>query len=133
MGSCYWVKLKVKLNNKAKAIKALQDKISRAKEENVDYGLESYVKHKNYNLNNFDDLIKIFLCEHQGDFEVETVENGFTKYSSGFDASYGWESLMIEMFKEIAPYLEDRSKLYINCDDGWDEFVVADGKWYQTH
>lgn len=64
MGSCYWVKLKVKLNNKAKAIKALQDKISRAKEENVDYGLTSYVKHKNYNLNNFDDLIKIFLCEH---------------------------------------------------------------------
>lgn len=40
---------------------------------------------------------------------------------------------MIEMFKEISPYLEDRSKLYINCDDGWDEFVVADGKWYQTH
>ena len=45
MGSCYWVKLKVKLNNKAKAIKALQDKISRAKEENVNYGLESYIKH----------------------------------------------------------------------------------------
>ena len=73
MGSCYYVKLKVKLKDEEKAIKALQDKISRAKEENVNYGLESYIKHKNYNLYNFDDLIKIFLCEHQGDFEVETI------------------------------------------------------------
>lgn len=133
MGSCYYVELKVKLKNKAKAIKALQEKIARGKKENVNYGLESYVKHKNYNLNNFDDLIKIFLCEHQGDFEIEIVENGFTKYSSGFDASYGWESLMIEMFEEIALYLEDRSRIMIDCDDGWDEFVVANGKSYQTH
>lgn len=33
MGSCYHVKLKVKLKDEAKAIKALQDKISRADKE----------------------------------------------------------------------------------------------------
>ena len=133
MGSCYYVKLKVKLKDKEKAIKALQDKISRADKEHINYGFDSCLKNKNYDLNVFDDLIRVFLAEHQNDFTIEQTKRGFTKYISGFNASYGWESVMIEMFEEIAPYLEDRSKLYIDCDDGWDEFVVADGKSYQTH
>lgn len=133
MGSCYYVKLKVKLKDEEKAIKALQDKISRADKEHIDYGFNSCLKNKNYDLNVFDDLVKVFLAEHQNDFTIEYTKKGFTRYTSGFDASYGWEIVMIEMFTEIAPYLEDKSKLYIDCDDGWDEFVVEDGKWYQTH
>lgn len=133
MGSCYYVKLKVKLKDEEKAIKALQDKISRADKEHINYGFDSCLKNKNYDLNVFDDLIKVFLVEHQNDFTIEHTKKEFTRYISGFDASYGWENVMIEMFAEIAPYLEDKSKLYIDCDDGWDEFVVADGKWYQTH
>ena len=133
MGSCYYVELKVKLKDKAKAIKALQDKISRAKEEHINYGFDGYLKNKNYDLNSFDDLIKVFLVDHQGSFKVEDANAGFTEFSSSFDASYGWERVMIEMFEEITPYLKDRSRIMIDCDDGWDEFVVANGKSYQTH
>ena len=133
MGSCYYVKLKVKLKDKAKAIKALQDKISRADKEHVDYGFKSCLKNKNYDLNVFDDLIRVFLAEHQNDFTIKHTKKGFARYTSMFDASYGWESVMIEMFEEIAPYLENKSKLYIDCDDGWDKFVITDGKSYQTH
>lgn len=133
MGSYYYVKLKVKLKDEEKAIKALQDKISRADKEHIDYGFNSCLKNKNYDLNVFDDLVKVFLAEHQNDFAIKQTKNGFTKYTSVFNASYGWESVMIKMFEEIAPYLEDRSKLYIDCDDGWDEFVVTDGKGYQRH
>ena len=133
MGSSYYVELKVKLKDEAKAIKALQDKISRANEEHINYGFAGCLKNKNYDLNRFNDLIKVFLVEHQGSFKVEDAEVGFTKFSSSFEASYGWERVMIEMFKEIVPYIKDRSRIMIDCDDGWDEFVVANGKSYQTH
>lgn len=50
---------------------------------------------------------------------------------NGFDATYGWESVMMEMFEELAPVLEDGSDLFINCDDGVDVLVIKDGKCIQ--
>lgn len=38
---------------------------------------------------------------------------------------------MLEMFEEISPYLENKSKLYIDCDDGIDVLVIKDGKCIQ--
>lgn len=46
-------------------------------------------------------------------------------------ATYGWESVMMEMFEELAPVLEDGSDLFINCDDGADVLVIKDGKCIQ--
>lgn len=89
------------------------------------------MKNKNYDLNIFDDLIRVFLAEHQNDFTIVKTKKGFTKYISGFNASYGWESVMLEMFEEISPYLENKSKLYIDCDDGIDVLVIKDGKCIQ--
>lgn len=65
------------------------------------------------------------------------MENFFTKdvskshdgvYSADFDASYGWESIMQDMFKAIAPALEDGSYLEIWPDHGKDYLEVRDGK-----
>lgn len=42
-----------------------------------------------------------------------------------------WESVMMEMFEELAPVLEDGSDLFINCDDGADVLVIKDGKCIQ--
>lgn len=131
MGSCYYVKLKVKLKDEAKAIKALQDKISRADKEHINYGFNSCLKNKNYDLNVFDDLIRVFLAEHQNDFTIKHTKKGFTRYTSGFDATYGWESVMMEMFEELAPVLEDGSDLFINCNDGVDVLVIKNGKCIQ--
>jgi hypothetical protein len=131
MGSCYYVKLKVKLKDEERAIKALQDKISRGEKEHINYGFNRCLKNKNYDLNIFDDLIRVFLAEHQNDFTIVKTKKGFTKYISGFNASYGWESVMLEMFEEISPYLENKSKLYIDCDDGIDVLVIKDGKCIQ--
>ena len=55
------------------------------------------------------------------------------RYENGFDASYGWESVMMEMFELIAPYLADGSELYIYPDNDYDHLLIKNGKCIQKH
>lgn len=84
----------------------------------------------NLDINDIDDLIAVFIGIGKM-FDVANDDDGWTTYSNGFDATYGWESVMMEMFEELAPVLEDGSDLFINCDDGVDVLVIKDGKCIQ--
>lgn len=110
MGSVYSIYSQMKFKDKNKAIKILQAKISRGKEEHTDYGLDTYRKSENLDINDIDDLIAVFIGIGRM-FDVANDDNGWTTYSNGFDATYGWESVMMEMFEELAPVLEDGSDL----------------------
>lgn len=130
MGSVYSIRAKLKFKDKEKAIKILQDKINRGKEENVDYGLDTYRKSENLDINDIDDLVSVFLCP--GNMStIEKLDNDWTIYDDGFDTSYGWEDVMMEMFEELESVLEDKSNLYIDCDDGVDFLVIQNGKCIQ--
>ena len=130
MGSVYSIHSQMKFKDKNKAIKILQAKISRGKEEHTDYGLDTYRKSENLDINDIDDLIAVFIGVGKM-FDVANNDDGWTTYSNGFDATYGWESVMMEMFEELASVLEDGSDLFINCDDGVDVLVIKDGKCIQ--
>lgn len=54
-------------------------------------------------------------------------------FSSSFDASYGWEAVMMEVFECMAPHLEDGSMLEIWPDYGKDFGTVKSGqvKWHE--
>lgn len=130
MGSVYSIHSQMKFKDKDKAIKILQAKISRGKEEHIDYGLDTYRKSENLDINDIDDLIAVFIGPGSM-FDVSNDDDGWTTYSNGFDASYGWESVMMEMFEELLPVLEDGSDLFIDCDDGVDVLVIKDGKCIQ--
>lgn len=54
-------------------------------------------------------------------------------YESDFDASYGWESVMTEAFKYMAPALKDGSELYIWPDFEEDYLVVQNGVSVWVH
>lgn len=110
MGSVYSIYSQMKFKDKNKAIKILQAKISRGKEEHTDYGLDTYRKSENLDINDIDDLVAVFIGIGRM-FDVANDDNGWTTYSNGFDATYGWESVMMEMFEELAPVLEDGSDL----------------------
>ena len=114
MGSVYSIYSQMKFKDKNKAIKILQAKISRGKEEHTDYGLDTYRKSENLDINDIVDLFAVF-------FGIGRM----------FDVANGWESVMMEMFEELAPVLEDGSDLFINCDDGADVLVIKDGKCIQ--
>ena len=47
---------------------------------------------------------------------------------SCFDASYGWETVMMDAFDKIAPFLEDGSEIKIYPDSGRDYGYVDNGE-----
>lgn len=108
MGQTYWVTLQVKVNDEDNATKALQKYLERF----------SWLSEMP---TTFEDCIKVMLAEHQHDFQKE-MEDDFTVYKSGFDASYGWESVLDEMFKAMKPYVAKGSKITVYPDSGhWTE------------
>ena len=129
MGACYSVSLKVNLIDEEGAIKALNEHI--AKDTGADYSLEEYAN-IGATPDTFDGLMKILLAEAQR--EVTIYQHGrFKIYDNDFDASYGWERVMMEWFNILAPFLEDKSVLLIYPDSGYDKLVIKNGKCVQIH
>jgi len=130
MGACYNVTLQVKVKDEKGAILALNEHIKNDKRTN--YSLEKYAE-QGITTETFDDLMRIFLAGWRNQ-EVDISEkDGFTVYKNGFNASYGWEGVMIEMFDTLAPYLEDESWLLIYPDSDYSELIVHNGKSVQIH
>lgn len=50
------------------------------------------------------------------------------EFDSSFDASYGWEGVMMDWFESVAPVLDDGSELKIWPDSGLDDGIVKGGK-----
>lgn len=74
------------------------------------------------NRTKIDDLMKVFITDRG------FLSDGKGNYSSDFDACYGWDRVMYEMFEFIAPYLEDGSKFCVYPDSGHWLLVVKNGK-----
>lgn len=129
MGACYSVTMKVNVVDEKGAVNALNHHI--AQDARAHYALEKYAN-IGVNTTTFDDLMRILLAEIQ--YPVSITQNGeFTVYDNDFDASYGWEIVMMEWFKVMAPFLADGSELIIYPDDDCDELIIQNGKCIQIH
>lgn len=122
MGQCYCVIMNVRFTDEQGAMRALQEKIGRAEEEHVNYNLEHFSE-LGISTDSLSDLLGIFFGGWKGKLERQGEE-----LYSGFNASYGWEGLMMDAFDELAPYLEDGSWIKIYPDSGVDCGLVDDGK-----
>lgn len=131
MGQCYSVRCKIKkFESEEGAIRALQEHIKNDKR--TDYGLGYYAA-QGVMTDNFDDLMRIFLADYPGQKVVIEKKKGVMGYSNNFDASYGWESVLGEMFQTMAPYIGEGSELVVYPDSSYDKCVVRDGKVVQIH
>jgi hypothetical protein len=129
MGACYSVTLKVNVLDEQGAIKALNEHI--ANDTGVDYSLDKYAT-KGITTETFDGLMKILLADLQ--MEVSIYQQGkFTIYESDFNASYGWERVMMEWFEVLAPFLSNGSQMLIYPDEDYDKLVIKNGKCVQIH
>lgn len=125
MSACYSVEMKVKVLNEVGAVAALQKHIQ--SDSHADYSLEKYAE-QGITTDTFDDLMRIFLAgwKHQ---ELDIQEIGDEKcYSNDFDASYGWKTVMIQMFEIMAPFIEDGSTLAISMDNDFEQLIIQNGK-----
>ena len=131
MGACYYVKLKVKVLDEQGAINALNEYIDKTK-YGVNYSLDKY-KEQGITTETFDGLMKIFLAGWDyNNLEIDQ-KRIYTYYENDFDASYGWEGVMMEMFEVITPYVKDGSELLIYPDSDYDKLIVKNGKCVQIH
>lgn len=82
----------------------------------------------------FDDLEGALVCMFTRRVDIAQETDTFVEFYSGFDASYGWEVVMMDWFKACASVLADGSELKIFPDSGSDIGVVQNGKvsWNYT-
>lgn len=126
MGQCYSVILKIKVNDEQGAKRALKEKIENDKDR-VQYNVEDFKK-EGVDTDSLAGLIRVFLAGWKGNnFEIKS-QRKFTCFSNDFNACYGWESVMLEMFEALAPYLADRSWIKVWPDSGLDYGIIRDHK-----
>ena len=130
MGACYSVRLKVNVLDVPGAVKALNDHI--VKDTSTNYSLEKYAA-QGVTTETFNDLMRIFLAGWKERDLYIYEENGFAIYESDFNASYGWEVVMMEMFQTLTPFVKDGSEFLIYIDNDYDKLVVRNGKYVQVH
>lgn len=124
MGACYSVNLDITLKDETAATKAMQEYIKK-KKGRVSFGLE-YNRKRGIGTESFDDLLQVFFSSCNGPVHDVLREGDHISYYSDFDASYSWESVMLEIFEHIAPFLGDNSKLNV-CSDDCYHLIVKDG------
>lgn len=127
MGACYHVVCRVKFRDKEGATNALKQFIQNTSKK-YSYNLGEFAK-LGIGTETFDDLMRIFLAGYKNQ-EVEIREDvfGLRVYRNSFNASYGWEMVLIDMFYALSPYLEDESMLKIYPDSSCDLFVMENGE-----
>lgn len=131
MGACYTAQLHIGFENKTDermALKKLQEFVY---SERANFGLDSWKK-DGVGTDSLEDIFKILLASQQGYFTADH-DGQWSDYENDFDASYGWEGVLIDMFELITPYLKNGSKFYLDCDNDYDEFIVDNGECVQLH
>ncbi|MFQ7193810.1 hypothetical protein [Thomasclavelia spiroformis] len=91
--------------------------------------LNSYDIYQNKKLNLYQKLEYIFA---QSKNVSEVTNNNIFIYSD-FNASYGWENVMLNVFLKISDALKDNSKLIIYIENDYDELYIKNGKVVQAH
>ena len=125
MGQCYSIVLKVKVNDEAGAVKALQERIAKGEDDHTDYSLDHYAE-LGIGTDTLYDLLRIIFGGWEGKLVRDDKMND--KFTSDFECGYGWEGVMMTAFNDIAPYLKDSSYIRIYPDSGCDYARVECGK-----
>lgn len=133
MGACYSVDVKIKFNkeNEKKILEEMEKCYQNHLSQRVGFGIEKYDFEKPSTIQDYLDL---YFVKHQKMYtdNVKEFANGNIEYSvnTGFDASYGWEMVMYDFFKEIAKYLLRGSILDMWPDNYHTTYRVKDGQVY---
>lgn len=107
MGQCYsvYTKLKFKDNDPSQFCKVIADEFDKRNWYKETPGL------KLRDLKDPFECFKVLTFDH-------AEEDSFGEWSADFDASYSWESIMIDIFVKALKVLEDGSYVEIYPDNG---------------
>ena len=127
MGASYNVDLTESLTNEERAIEIARKFIQAS---NAEFNVGNFAA-IGIGTDTFDDLMRIILAGWESTpVKIEQI-NGYKKYSNDFDASYGWESVIIDVFEALVPVLRDGSTLEMSADSEYVRYIVTDGEVVQ--
>ena len=127
MGASYSVDLTVSLTDEQRAAEIVRKFIQ---DSNAEFHLDDF-NAIGIGTGTFDDLMRIVLASWESTpVKIEQIDD-YRKYSNDFDASYGWESVMIEVFEALVPVLRDGSTLDFSADTAYVGYAVTEGKLVQ--
>lgn len=116
MGQTYDVYLKLNIDSEDEIKRALRKYINENNGTWVRFDLDGK------DLDDFDQLMQVFITDRgyqkYGDYD----------YQSGFDASYGWESILYKFFEVMTPYLKNDSYILVYPDSGHTKITAKDGE-----
>lgn len=127
MGQCYSVYLKVKFEDEQGAVKAVQQRL-----EGMGEDLEELSRETGLDYGTIDGILRHYYASWENGHKwTQTTDPEVL--SGDFNATYSWESVMMEVFQLMAPYLKDGSTLKIYPDSSYDLLEVRDGVAVQLH
>lgn len=132
MGAVYAIKATLKLQQEKK--EALSKKLSSKIMEDLVSGEVNWGDIQKPET--LEECLGLIFVKDQKMYDVtisKDKEQEIIEIDSGFSTSYGWESVMIDYFKTMAPFLDNMSDLVIYPDSGYDQIAVKDGKAYIIH
>ena len=128
MSAVYTVEAVIKVKNEEEAVHTIKQFMEKT---SADYRLADFEK-IGIRPDSIRGLMGIFLAEDQGSFSVTNDSDDFICYDSSFNASYGWEQILLSFFLNLAPFLEDTSVFYMDADDYPTVITVKDGRGAKT-
>ena len=115
MGQCYSVTMELDYKDSRKVVDALNAYIDETDGRGVRYDLS-------HDRTKLPELMKVFLTDRD-----YTCDEEGKSFSSAFDASYGWDDVLRDMFESLAPVLDDGSYMEVWPDSGNYLLTVAGG------
>lgn len=124
MGQVYDVRGKFHFRNVEAARKATEQW---AQESHIQLSLEKF-RGEGVDTNTLRGLVQaVFAGWKCTPFRFVGHSNGRFDIENRFNASYGWELVMVEWFEVMAPHLYDNSSLSIYPDSGYEMLTIKNG------
>lgn len=125
MGAVYDVNLQAKIKQGHK-LALLDSLISTMTEPGIKY-LES----KNLEISKLEDVLAYYFAPNSK--TSVHITNDEIDINTGFDDSYSWEIVMMDVFEAMAEHLDEKSELYIHPDYDYDLLVIENGNIVHKH
>lgn len=121
MGAVYDVHVELSYQDEDAVVALMNDYIDENEGSRINFGVDSFAE-QGITRDSVSGLMPAFLTMRG------MVESDPGVFDASFDARYGWERVMTDMFEYIAPALDDGSIMEVYPDSGRDVLEVQGGE-----